>query len=305
LPHVPHRAVGKVDELSAASRIFRFSYSSPAPARKSNQIELQLSLFACLRCARRGKRQDMALAEPIEPLAKQIARRLGGGCLLTKDRQAFELVLIELKEVRPRAGWLRFTLTVRDEDGQPARTPLMTGLISGGGRKVMPWFEGRIYSELEFRNGEQFDAREAGLEAELVRLIGRLVPAGGHLMLEYESPDQSETHRELLLRVPPAATYLGALMFAAGFRGHFKDWYISEGGHEGPRKLQANKSPNAAAAREALRSNFDELKHFIKRQLPQDAEDAALVARAQRRAHALLTEFAHTPKPRISARRHR
>ena len=68
----------------------------------------------------------------------------------------------------------------------------------------MPWFEGRIYPWLEFADGERFDARGAGLEAELIKLIGSLVPAGGHLMLEYESPGQSETHRELLLRVPPA-----------------------------------------------------------------------------------------------------
>jgi hypothetical protein len=182
----------------------------------------------------------------------------------------------------------------------------MTGLISGGGRGVMPWCEGRIYPWLEFANGERFDAREAGLETELIRLIGTLVPAGGHLMLEYESPGQGETHRELLLQVPPAATHLGALMFAAGFRGHFKDWYISEGGHEGPRKLQANKSPNAAAERDALRFNLDELKQFIKRQPPAKAEDAALVARAQNRARALLEEFGgRTPKVRFRAGKRR
>lgn len=228
---------------------------------------------------------------PSEPIAKQIAERLGSGRLSTKGGRAIELVLIELQEVRLRAGWLRFALTIRGHDGQPARTPLMTGLISGGGRGVMPWCEGRICPWVEFANGERFDAREAGLEAGLISLIGSMVPAGGHLMLEYESPGQSETHRELLLRVPPAATHLGALMFAAGFRGHFKDWYISEGGHEGPRKLQANKSPNAAAARDALQFNLDELKQFIKRQPPENAEDAALVTRAQERARLLLKEF--------------
>jgi len=226
-----------------------------------------------------------------EPIAKQIAERLGSGLLTAKGERAFELALIELQEVRLRAGWLRFALTVRDEGGQAARTPLMTGLISGGGRGVMPWCEGRIYPWVEFINHERFDTRQTGLEAELIRLIGSLVPAGGHLMLEYESPGQSETHRELLLRVPPAATHLGALMFTAGFRGRFKDWYISEGGHEGPRKLQANKSPNAAAARDALRFNLDELKQFIRRQPPENAEDAALVARAQDRARLLLKEF--------------
>jgi hypothetical protein len=161
----------------------------------------------------------------------------------------------------------------------------------------MPWFEGRVCPTVEFAQGEQLDARKAGLEAELIQLLGGLVPAGGHLMLEYESPGQGDTHRELLLRVPPAATPLGALMFRAGFRGHFKDWYISEGGHEGPRKLQANKSPNPKAASEALQSNLEELRRFVKRPLPENAEDAVLVARAQQRARELLKEFGEHSRP--------
>ena len=80
-------------------------------------------------------------------------------------------------------------------------------------------------------------------------------------------------------------------MFAAGFRGHFKDWYISEGGHEGPRKLQGNKSPNAAASVQALHANLEELKEFLKRSLPQNAEDAAVIARAQDRARSVLNGF--------------
>src|SRR6516225_6622517 len=228
-----------------------------------------------------------------ESMAKQIAERLGASQLSSTVGRDFELVLSQLSEVRLRAGWLKFALTVRDENGQPAQTPLITGIISGGGRGVMPWCEACIYPWLEFANGKRLDARAAGLEDGLIRLISSLIPPGGHLMLEYESPGQTETHRELLLRVPPAATHLGALMLAAGFRGHFKDWYISEGGHEGPRKLQANKSPNAEAARVALRSNLEELKQFISRPPPENAADAALVTSAQARAGSLLREFAH------------
>ncbi len=226
-----------------------------------------------------------------EPVAKQIAARLGSGQLHTGGGRVFQVVLGELHEVRQRAGWLRFSLSLHDPNGQLSRSPLMIGIVSGGGRGVMPWFEGRIYPSVELANGEQLDAREAGLEAELIQLLANLVPAGGHLMLEYESPGQSDTHRELLLRVPPAATHLGALMFRAGFRGAFKDWYISEGGHEGPRKLQANKSPNAVAARDAIRSNLEELRRFLKRPLPENSKDAALIARAQERARELVKEF--------------
>jgi hypothetical protein len=227
----------------------------------------------------------------LESTAKQIAERLGSSRLPGRDGRIFELAITELREVRPRAGWLRFALTIRDENEQPALTSLMIGIISGGGRGVMPWIEGRINPWLELANGQGLDGRAAGLEAGIISLIGALIPAGGHLMIEYESREQNQTHRELLLRVPSAATHLGALMFAAGFRGHFKDWYISEGGHEGPRKLQANKSPNPTAAREALRSNLKELKQFIARPLPQTSEDASLIARAQDRARSILKEF--------------
>lgn len=227
----------------------------------------------------------------LDSTAKQIAERLGDGRLRARDGRSFELVIMDLREVRPRAGWLRFALAIRDADRLPAQTPLMTGIISGGGRGVMPWIEGRIDPWLELADGQRFDARAAGLEAELIRLIGTLIPAGGHLMIEYESQGQSETHRELLLRVPPAASHLGSLMFAAGFRGHFKDWYISEGGHEGPRKLQANKSPNAAAARDAIRTNLEEVEQFIARPLPEHADDAAVISRAQARARSILAEF--------------
>ena len=95
-------------------------------------------------------------------------------------------------------------------------------------------------------------------------------------------------------------------MFAAGFRGHFKDWYISEGGHEGPLSFRPTNHPMPRPARDALRFNLDELNQFIKRQPPKKAEDAALVARAQDRARALLKEFGgHTPKVRIRTRKSR
>ena len=162
------------------------------------------------------------------------------------------------------------------------------GIVSGGGRLVMPWFELRIFPTVDLADGSIFDGRAEGLEAGFINLIGELVPPGGHLMIEYESPGQSETHTELLLRVPPAASHLGFLMYQAGFRGEFKDWYISEGGHEGPRKLQANKSPTPVAALRAREVHRAELAAFLKRPRPIDQQAAAIIAKAQDRARALL-----------------
>lgn len=226
-----------------------------------------------------------------EPAAKRIADQINGAELRGRNGRAYRLIVTDLKPVRPRTGWYYLAAAICDGGGAPSRTPLMMGIVSGGGRGVMPWFEMRLYPTVEFADGTDLDARAAGLEAAMVDLIGVLIPAGGHVMIEYESPGQSQTHRELLLRVPPAATHLGATMFHAGFRGAFKDWYISEGGHEGPRKLQANKSPTARAARIAMGEHIAELRAFIKRPLPLGPADAEVIAIARERARELLKEL--------------
>ncbi len=168
----------------------------------------------------------------------------------------------------------------------------MTGIVSAGGRGVEPWIECRLYPIVASGPGDSpadsIDARALGLEAGMVELLGDLIPPGGHLMIDYENPGQEETFAELGLRVPPSASYLGSLMFQAGFRGEFKDWYFSEGGHEGPRKLQGNKSPDQAAARRALANHRSELSAFVARGLPSDHAQAEIVRRAQTRARRLL-----------------
>ncbi len=223
--------------------------------------------------------------------AEQLAARIDGTSLKGSDKQSYRLVVTDLKPVRPRAGWFYLAINVADKKGTVSSTPLAMGIVSGGGRLVMPWFELRVYPRVELSGGSELDARDLGLEAGLIDLIGELIPPGGHLMIEYESPGQSGTHAELLLRVPPAASYLGSLMYHAGFRGAFKDWYISEGGHEGPRKLQANKSPTPKAARDARDAHQAELTAFLRRELPRDPRDAAIVKMAQQRARSILAEL--------------
>jgi hypothetical protein len=236
------------------------------------------------------------LTEPlISSAAVAIARRIDGARVTANDSSTWELAVNKLKPSKPRTGW--YYLAVSVQKGEPSRTPLMEGIISGGGRGVRPWLECRLFPTVEIGDEETLDARGLGLESALVGLIGELIPDGGHMMVDYETPGQAQTHAELLLHVPPSATYLGALMFRAGFRGEFKDWYFSEGGHEGPRKLQANKSPNREAAAFAMRNHVAAWHQFVRRPLPTRGEDAAVVAPAIERARALLREFAR-PAPR-------
>lgn len=204
--------------------------------------------------------------------------------------RGFRLAVASIRPVRPRAGWLYLTVALRDGRGALSKSPVMTGIVSGGGRGVRPWFECRLYPTVEFVD-RVVDARGLEIEKALINRLGQLVPPGGHIMIDYETGGQEETFAELVLRVPAAATYLGALMLRAGFCGEFKDWYFSEGGHEGPRKLQGNKPPNPAAAQRSLQVHLRALRSFLRSPLPRRRADAEIVARARRRAQMLVEEF--------------
>src|SRR2546429_3430829 len=104
------------------------------------------------------------MTDASEPIAKRIAEQLASRELRDVSGQVFQLSLQELVEVRLRAGWFRFVLGLRDTSGMVSKNPLMEGIISGGGRGVMPWLEGRIYPQLELASMHHFDARAAGLE---------------------------------------------------------------------------------------------------------------------------------------------
>ncbi len=218
--------------------------------------------------------------------AERIASQLEG-----RELGDFELVIAERRPVLRRTGWLWIDLRLRGGDGARSRTPLMTAIISGGGRGVQPWAECRVYPEVTLENGKVIDVRADSIEQALLLALGELIPPGGHLMVDYESSGQEETHRELLMGVPAAATHLGSLMLRAGFDESFKDWYFSEGGHEGPRKLQANKPPDERAKRLALQNHEKELRAFLERRLPKDPDQARVLENAKERARGLLGKF--------------
>jgi hypothetical protein len=199
----------------------------------------------------------------------------------------WRLILDEVRPLRMRVGWFYISVGLADADGRRIGGPVMTAIVSGGGRGVKPWIECRLYPEV-MAGRRRIGTRVEGIEDELIAIMGAVIPPGGHLMIDYESGGQEQTLDELRLRVPPAATSLGARMLAAGLVGAFKDWYFSEGGHEGPRKLQANKPPDAAAARRAIADRIRELRGFLEAPLPKERAQAEIVARARARAVELV-----------------
>jgi hypothetical protein len=172
-------------------------------------------------------------------------------------------------------GWTYFSLYLKDSRGRITSqrrsggewtdTPVLEGIHSRGGRGVKGWIEVGDYFPIVHFKGRGFPPKNAhlsreGLDQGIFALLGEHVPPGGHLMfayeVSYESPFHRDTQEALMKGFPPIITTQGNLLFRAGFR-LVKDWYLSEGGHEGPRKLWGEKPINDVESR-----SFD-LKTFL------------------------------------------
>jgi hypothetical protein len=120
---------------------------------------------------------------------------------------------------------------------------------------------------MDFRGQMTVDAGAVeipeGIDLQIVGALAGLVPAGGHLMMEYDSAHRRLTARALAQNVPAAATPLGAMMCAAGAGTAFKDWYTPEGGREGPRKLQGFRAVDVEHGTRRAREMVTSLEAFM------------------------------------------
>ena len=131
------------------------------------------------------------------------------------------------------------------------------------------------------------DEAAARIEEALLKALADLVPAGGHMMVEYET--RPETERALALGVPPPATPLGSLLRRVGCGTGFKDWYFTEGWTEGPRKLQGYKALNEEHSRRRARTTALELLDLLSK--PHDPRQEDLLGPARRRAIEALRDI--------------
>ena len=174
-------------------------------------------------------------AESAHPLARLHGRRLDGARIRV------------MLGPTSRFGARYFRLFLEDETGSTSLQPAVVGLHHAGPYPSYNWIElAELNQQLSFpgghdRPGATLDLSGGPARQLLFDLLAEVIPPGGHLMVEYDSPQQAATARSLARGVPPVATPLGALLFAAGCGASFKDWDIAEGGREGPRKLQGFK----------------------------------------------------------------
>ena len=175
------------------------------------------------------------LAETDHPLRAIEKKRLG----------EYALRLGDLRKM-PESGWRGFSLLAVKGD-HPLEPPLVRGIFSAGAKHgVREWMDISLAQISRPPGGAPpLDLVAAGLAPGLFLLLSSLIPPGGHIMVSYEEdePIHRTTLGALNRRVPPVATPIGALLFESGFR-LVKNWHLSEGGHEGPRKLWGEKPPD-------------------------------------------------------------
>ena len=182
-----------------------------------------------------------------------------------------ETTTLVLLGPKNRFGARYFKIFLLDNRGQVSEPPVVVGLYSSGPYPSYNWMEVISLAEhVTFASpsegrGRMLDVRSIGLDMELLKRIADLIPPGGHIMIEYDSPEQQETARALDVGIPPAATPLGYLLYSIGCGMGFRNWYFAEGGSEGPRKLQGYKTLNEEHARERAHDLARELLTFLER----------------------------------------
>jgi hypothetical protein len=203
----------------------------------------------------------------------------------------FAVIPGEVRALR-RSGWSWFSLLLADGTGTAGEHPVVQGIYSRGGKDgVRPWMDIEYADEIPIPGGNG-PARIASLDGSgadrrLFRILGDAIPPGGHLMVSYEGdrPIHRETMLSLGLGIPPVATPLGVLLFFGGFT-LVKDWYLAEGGMEGPRKLWGEKAPDPEWERSFMERTRRQLHDFTSR--PRLPEEDPLLAASRDRAAELL-----------------
>ena len=134
-----------------------------------------------------------------------------------------------------------FQIRLQDRHGNLSLGYVLSGMHNRGTHPPKNWIEVMaIDLHIAFVDYEVKLNEEQ--EMSLFQDLAELIPPGGQMVVEYDSPSRKETALALAQGVPPILTPLGRIMYLAGCGAGFKDWHISEGWSEGPRKLQGYKA---------------------------------------------------------------
>ena len=191
--------------------------------------------------------------------------------------------LLALLGPKNNVGSRYFQLWVADGDGRLCDDLLALGLHNTGPFPAFNWIEMTQYREVLRIGSETLDLPTTRLDGALFALLAQFVPPGGHIMVEYDSPTHRATERMLTLGFPPVCSPIGYLMFGIGCRS-YRDWYIAEGGREGPRKLQGFMPLNEEIKGEKTSLLRGQLEQFLSRSRAQDHGQWGVLARRNAQA---------------------
>jgi len=206
------------------------------------------------------------------------------------------------RSVKPCGPKGILSLEVYLRDGLADEHLLCMALFPGQRPHYRPWIE--LFCIRERAAGVSYFDSE--VEDNLLEFLCAVLGPGDRIFVEYYY--DRETCCGLAMGFPPAVTRQGYKLFRLGFTW-FKDWYFSEGGHEGGQKLQGERPLNEAARRRHMQRMKAEVEAFLERsgdwKMEGDAQEYLL--RAKERSRALLNEIdsylvAQEPqKPKLSA----
>lgn len=184
-----------------------------------------------------------------------------------------------------------FAVYLIDAAGFRLSTPIFRGRYHTGCPfgSVPGWIDGDFLDPLD---EPHLEGRVERIRRAVAQALGLLLPPGGRFWIAYEAFDhdgalQRETRAALFARVPLPATPIGRLLVEADCWVGLRDWYVPEGGREGPRKLQGNKPQDARHARRRADDLIRELSEFLQR----PSDDDEIVRRARARARGVLAKL--------------
>jgi hypothetical protein len=171
---------------------------------------------------------------------------------------------------RTAAGHRRFRVWLEAAEHGRSLVPVISGQHpvrpdSGDEDSPAPpsWLEVTHFEHQLPMSGGTVVEVPAEIDRRIVSHLGSLVPAGGHLVIEYDSPGRRMTARALLAGVPAVATPLGAALFDAGCGVVVRDWGDALGGRAGARRLQGSRALHSAHAEQRAREMLPALQRFL------------------------------------------
>ena len=187
------------------------------------------------------------------------------------------------RNVKPCGPKGILNLEVYLRDGSAEEHLLCMALFPGRRPHYRPWME--LFCIREAAAGVSYFGSE--VEDKLLEFLCAGLGPGGKIFVEYYY--DRETYCGLAMGFPPAITRQGYKLFRLGFTW-FKDWYFSEGGHEGGQKLQGERPLDEAARRKHMQRIKTEVEAFLERSEDWKLEGEALeyLLRAKERARELL-----------------